>query len=222
MTEDSKRAIHFPFSQIVRIAILSLRIRWQRSLLVAVSLVLAISFFVYTLEMVGFCRYLSGSAVDFPGKEALFERICPSKASRFGGISSRDLWLITMSLLICLAGITNAQLMAVTERFREIGTFKCLGALDRFIVNLLIVETCIYGFLGGLAGGLLGLVLAGIVLMIRAGISKVISFLISPYTFVAMICLSILVSILLSLLGAIYPTILATRMKPSVALRYEE
>jgi ABC-type lipoprotein release transport system permease subunit len=47
--------------------------------------------------------------------------------------------------------------MAVTERFREIGTFKCLGALDRFIVNLLVVETCIYGFFGGVIGGLTGI-----------------------------------------------------------------
>ena len=49
------------------------------------------------------------------------------------GASSKQRWIIILSLLVCVVGIVNAQLMAVTERFREIGTMKCLGALDRFI-----------------------------------------------------------------------------------------
>ena len=39
----------------------------------------------------------------------------------------RNLWLVTLSLLVCIVGITNAMLMSVTERFREIGTMKCLA-----------------------------------------------------------------------------------------------
>lgn len=222
MVKNPERAIHFPFSQTVKIAVLSLRIRWQRSLLVAISLVLAISFFTYILEMVGFCRFLASGAIELPGKDALLYKICPSKTTSIGGVSSRDLWLVAMSLLICLAGITNAQLMAVTERFREIGTFKCLGALNRFIVNLLIVETCIYGFVGGLAGGLLGLFLAVATLTFRAGLSKAVTFLLFPYALVVAMLLSVIVSTALSLLGAVYPAILAARMKPAVALRYEE
>ena len=46
-----------------------------------------------------------------------------------------------MSLLVCTVGITNSMLMAVTERFKEIGTMKCLGALDSFVVVLFMLES---------------------------------------------------------------------------------
>ena len=51
------------------------------------------------------------------------------------GSSPKQRWIVILSLLVCVVGIVNAQLMAVTERFREIGTMKCLGALDRFILG---------------------------------------------------------------------------------------
>jgi putative ABC transport system permease protein len=50
--------------------------------------------------------------------------------------TAKQRWIIILSLLVCVVGIVNAQLMAVTERFREIGTMKCLGALDRFVLRL--------------------------------------------------------------------------------------
>ena len=40
---------------------------------------------------------------------------------------NRQIWLVIMALLVCTVGITNAMLMSVAERFREIGTMKCLG-----------------------------------------------------------------------------------------------
>ncbi len=52
----------------------------------------------------------------------------------------RMIWLVVMSLLVCTVGITNSMLMAVTERFKEIGTMKCLGALDSFVVLLFLLE----------------------------------------------------------------------------------
>ena len=62
-------------------------------------------------------------------------RATPPAASRRGrgrdyGIQERMLWLILVSMVVCAVGIANAMLMSVTERFREIATLKCLGALD--------------------------------------------------------------------------------------------
>ena len=48
----------------------------------------------------------------------------------------KERWILFLSLLVCVVGIVNTQLMAVADRFREIGTMKCLGALDRFILRL--------------------------------------------------------------------------------------
>ena len=57
-----------------------------------------------------------------------------------------------MSLLVCFVGITNSMLMSVTERYKEIGTLKCLGALDNFIVKLFLIESGLLGFFGSLGG----------------------------------------------------------------------
>merc|ERR1712098_155893 len=74
------------------------------------------------------------------------------------GISTKDKWLIIMSLIVCVVGITNSMLMSVTERFREIGTMKCLGALDHFVVILFLLESGFQGFAGALVGALIGFV----------------------------------------------------------------
>ncbi|MCX7823701.1 MAG: FtsX-like permease family protein [Syntrophobacterales bacterium] len=216
MAKTPDRSIHFPLSQTVKIAILSLKIRWQRSSLIAISLVLAISFFAYVVQGIGICNALTDSSL-------VVRKYCSSEVGKgITVISSRQVWLITMSLLICLAGITNAQLMAVTERFREIGTFKCLGALDRFIVTLLVVETCIYGLIGGSLGGFLGILVAILALLPKVGIWASLSMVLSPYVVSMTLIVSVLVSLSLSLLGVLYPALLAAKMEPSVALRHEE
>lgn len=217
MEKGQDRSIHFPLSQTVKIAFLSLKIRWQRSVFITVSLILAISFFSYVLANVEICKSLGED-----NSSITLQRLCPSKGNGLYGISSRQLWLLAMSLLICLAGITNAQLMAVTERFREIGTFKCLGALDRFIVTLLIVEICIYGIAGGITGGFLGILMAAASFILRLDLSKIALLSILPHTSFIVVVLAVLVSIGLSFIGALYPVMLAAKMEPSVALRHEE
>ena len=72
------------------------------------------------------------------------------------GSSPKQRWLVILSLLVCVVGIVNAQLMAVTERFREIGTMKCLGALDRFILRLFVLEAGMQGLVGAGVGALIG------------------------------------------------------------------
>ena len=61
-----------------------------------------------------------------------------------------------MALLVCTVGITNSMLMSVSERFREIGTMKCLGALNSLIVRLFLIEALFMGFVASFAGWVLG------------------------------------------------------------------
>ena len=78
------------------------------------------------------------------------EQITSLEEEQEQGISTKDIWLIIMSLIVCVVGIANSMLMAVTERFQEIGTMKCLGALDRFVVRLFLLESGFQGLSGAL------------------------------------------------------------------------
>lgn len=73
---------------------------------------------------------------------------------------TRLTWLAGASLVMCLFGLTNSMLLSVMERIREIGTMKCLGASDGFVVKVFLFEALFLGFLGALVGSLLGALLA--------------------------------------------------------------
>jgi ABC-type lipoprotein release transport system permease subunit len=136
------------------------------------------------------------------------------------GSSPKQRWIIILSLLVCVVGIVNAQLMAVTERFREIGTMKCLGALDRFVLRLFLLEAAMQGIAGATVGSIAGALFSLINSLIRYGsvaISEV-----SGLDVLFTILYSICVGCLLSLLGVLYPALLASKMQPVEAMRVEQ
>lgn len=75
-------------------------------------------------------------------------------------LPKRTQWLVIVSFLVCTIGVVNAMMMSVTERFTEIATMKCLGALDGFLLQMFFYEAVIQGVVGGLAGVVLGMLLA--------------------------------------------------------------
>lgn len=132
---------------------------------------------------------------------------------------ARSTWLVIMSLLVCGIGITNAMLMSVTERFQEIGTMKCLGALDSFIVRLFLIESMVVGALGSVAGIILGFLFVLLYYAIKAGFSvtaKVDWTQLSGYMLLALV-----IGTALSLASAIPPAIRAAQMPAAAALRTE-
>jgi hypothetical protein len=135
------------------------------------------------------------------------------------GFSGRTLWLVAVSLLVCVVGIANAMLMSVTERFKEIATMKCLGATDGFIMINFILESAMQGLAGGVVGAVMGMLLG----TLRSG---------TNYGFIAienipllvmteMALASIVVGILISVLAAVYPAWVAARLAPLEAMRVE-
>ncbi|MEM6459473.1 MAG: ABC transporter permease [Planctomycetota bacterium] len=84
-----------------------------------------------------------------------------ARATPFG-LPSGTLWLAGLSLLVCVVGVTNALLMSVTERFHEIATMKCLGAMDRSVMLMFVAEAVMQGVLGGVAGVVIGLLIAAV------------------------------------------------------------
>jgi len=158
----------------------SIRARFFRSLVTTLTLVLAVSFLAFsqiTLDI--------GDGMLASGRLSLQQSLIQNGYDITPGDTSlsaspKQRWIVILSLLVCVVGIINAQLMSVTERFREIGTMKCLGALDRFIVRIFVMEAAIQGLVGSLIGVILGGTIAFLSTLLRfgtdiAGIEKRIS-----------------------------------------------
>ena len=135
------------------------------------------------------------------------------------GIGPRMTWLVLVSMLLCTVGIANAMLMSVTERFREIATLKCLGALDGFIMLVFVFEACILGLVGGLIGSLLGLILGGLRML---AVFRGLVFASLPGTeLMIAIGIALLSGIILAAGSALYPSYKAARLAPMEAMRVE-
>jgi putative ABC transport system permease protein len=215
-----KRLIALPFKKSVEIAFQSIRVRFFRSLVTTTSLVLAVAFLSFISCCNDFAQGVlaSGSVESYQtlisaGYDVSFETASISS-------SAKQRWIVILSLMVCIVGIINAQLMSVTERFREIGTMKCLGALDRFIVRLFILEALMQGLVGSITGALLGAIAAAVSSAVNLGFEALV---LAPFgTILISIGTAVIIGTTLSLIGVIYPAILAARMQPVEAMRVEQ
>ena len=130
----------------------------------------------------------------------------------------RTIWIGVISLLVTVIGISNAMLMSVTERFREIGTMKCLGALSSFVTQMFVLEASILGLVGGIAGAIGGAIFAVVVYAITYGGALVFASL--PVLSVLLYgVFSVVAGVVLSIIAALYPARVAAAMVPATALR---
>jgi ABC-type antimicrobial peptide transport system permease subunit len=127
------------------------------------------------------------------------------------------MWIVGVSLLITVISIANALLMSVTERFREIGTLKCLGALSRFVVKLFLIESSFTGLVGSLIGSVGGAVLALMGYAYIFGLTPVLTSVdFGALALAGLGCVG--VGVVLSVVAGIYPARVAARMIPAMAL----
>jgi len=218
------RQVVLPLGKSLEISVKSLRVRFFRSLITVMSLVLAVAFLAFTLFGHDVAMGLLASG-DASLQSELIKAGFDLAPGRYPGTyevaaSAKDRWLVMLSMLVCAVGIVNAQLMAVTERFREIGTMKCLGALDSFVLRLFLLEAGMQGVVGSVAGALLG-GLAGLAVgAARFGMAAVTH---APFADMAgSLGWAVLAGFLLSLAGVSYPALVASRMPPVAAMRAEE
>lgn len=135
------------------------------------------------------------------------------------GFSNRTVWLLAVSMLVCVVGIANAMLMSVTERFREIATMKCLGATDGFIMLNFILESCMQGVAGGVVGALLGVLLGVLRSSWKYGWASMQHFPAGDVSVAA--GLAVAMGVVISALAAVYPAWVAARLAPMEAMRIE-
>ncbi|MXX41121.1 MAG: FtsX-like permease family protein [Gemmatimonadetes bacterium] len=221
------REIVLPMSKAVEISFRSLKIRFGRSLITTSGVILAIAFLMSVWsnnEIISSLRNADKSEINLllqkNGIETGVTEAGDSSAEAKARIEeerSKQTWLISLSLLVCVVGIANAMLMSVTERFREIGTMKCLGALDTFIVKLFLLESTFQGLAGTSAGIVIGFALTlGLALLDYGGYT----FTYFPLTGIAESAgYALVVGTLLSLVGAMLPAYRAAKMEPVEAMR---
>lgn len=218
MPKSVQRQVVLPWTQVIKISFNSIRVRFFRTLITTLTLTLAIAFVTYIRSGYEILNSIWPHA-DGSLQESILASGYELTGGRFG-TSPKDTWLAILSLMVCVVGIVNAQLMAVTERFREIGTFKCLGALDSFVVRIFVFEAIYQGLLGGFSGSILGIIVATVSISFKAGWA---AFRWWPFgAMLKTIGWGVILADFLSLLGVIYPALVAARMQPAEALRTEQ
>ncbi len=166
-------------------ALASIRVRFFRQLVTSIGIALGIAFFASVMTM----------------------RAAQTAAT--AAEESRMRWLLGTSLVMCLVGVTNSMLMSVAERYREIGTIKCLGASDGFIVRVFFIEALLLGAAGSLMGALLGAVPIALLSKVGAG------------TVLGTVLLATVVGMLMTVAAAVAPAVQAAKMPAAAALRVD-
>ncbi len=222
---DRKRIgkqIVLPWRKSIEICLGGIRTRLGRSVVTLLGIVLAIAFLMSILT----------SQVLIDNLKARHDEQIDLLLAQDAGINvhdpasvdhkhQQDMWLLTLSMLVALVGIINSMLMSVTERFREIGTMKCLGALDAFIVRLFFIESAIQGLVGTLVGIPIGFLLTYMRMGATFGFGTFDYRLLLGRTALNVAgCL--VVGTVLAIIAAWWPARTAARMQPVEAMRVEE
>jgi putative ABC transport system permease protein len=205
------RQIELPFTEAIRISFQSLRIRFWRSMITTAGILLGIAFFVAVVSGDVISKTMSRS-------EAFRTAIDDIQTE---GISAQQIWLMVMSLIVVVVGIANSMLMAVTERFREIGTMKCLGALNRFVVELFLLESGFQGLTGAVIGAFIGFISIMLLSLKDYGLDLFIQFpayILSVLMYMGIACL---LGMVLAVIGAAGPAYRAAQLPPADAMRVE-
>jgi putative ABC transport system permease protein len=127
--------------------------------------------------------------------------------------------IAAISLLVGGIGIMNIMLVSVTERTREIGIRKAIGAKRRSILVQFMIEAAMVTGIGGIIGVLIGL---GIIKFVIGNLSKLSSsFAIQPVYSLEWIIISFGISLVTGIVFGLFPAYKAAKLNPIQALRFE-
>ncbi|MDQ2978791.1 MAG: FtsX-like permease family protein, partial [Acidobacteriota bacterium] len=129
------------------------------------------------------------------------------------GITLAMVFIAFVSLLIGGVGVMNIMLVSVTERTREIGVRKAVGAFRRDIVLQFLTEAATLSLLGGAIGVVVGIA-------VPAGVKRIFEALPAETPLWA-VFVGLLVSVSVGIFFGLYPAVKASRLDPIEALRYE-
>jgi putative ABC transport system permease protein len=140
------------------------------------------------------------------------EAMMSSMTSMLGSISIAIAVIAAISLLVGGIGVMNIMLVSVTERTREIGTRRALGAKSKYILVQFVVESIIICMIGGIIGVVLGLGMGFFG-------SSLLGYPAKPSLLI--IVIAVLFSMAIGVFFGYYPARKAAQLDPIEALRYE-
>ena len=158
----------------------------------------------------GYIKDNNEDAVKYKSEDTLEKAKELQKLS--SATSKQLLWIASISLLVGGIGVMNIMLVSVTERTREIGLKKALGARKRSILGQFLTEAAVLTSIGGLIGVGAGIGLAYFISKV-AEVPVAISI---PATVI-----SVVFSMLIGIIFGLIPSVKASNLNPIDALRYE-
>ncbi|MCR4368783.1 MAG: ABC transporter permease [archaeon] len=115
-----------------------------------------------------------------------------------------------VSLLVGAVGIANSMFTSVLEKTKEIGIMKALGATEREVLEMFVIESGLFGFVGGVIGAAIGF-----------GVSILISSLTPAVVSAQLMIIAVVMSTIIGVISGIIPARSASKLRPVEALRYE-
>lgn len=128
--------------------------------------------------------------------------------------------IAAISLIVGALGVANSMFTSVLEKTKEIGILKALGSTNNEILTLFVMESGLFGFVGGIIGVVLGTIASiavsgtGIISIpgARGG---------ATYVSIELVIIAIALSTIIGIISGLVPAINASRLRPIEALRYE-
>ncbi|MGB9177206.1 MAG: ABC transporter permease [Methanoregula sp.] len=144
-------------------------------------------------------------------------KVMEAFTTSLGQISTFVMAIGGISLVVAGVSILNIMMMSVTERIKEIGIMRSIGAQKKEVMSMFLYEAIILGVVGSAIGGIMSF-LGGYA--ISAGMFKTTKYLLVPATFLT-ISYAITFGIVICLICGIYPAWRAANLNPIDALRHE-
>lgn len=126
--------------------------------------------------------------------------------------------IASISLLVGAVNIMNTMYTSVTQRTREIGVMKAIGASQKQIMTLFLLESGIIGMIGGILGVLVGVSLSS---GAAYAATQAVNIQISPYLGPELLIGATVFSFTVGILSGVLPARRAAKLPPAEALRYE-